>query len=80
MCNIGYSTFNVVFGIFLSVLGFRVMCAIYGRLIQHPGIQIGKIQVGNGNQGSQVCHNGNFTGTFLCFLHGDIPVLPISGI
>ena len=53
-CNVGHSTFNVVFGISLSVLGFRAMCAIYGRPIQHPGIQIGKIQVGNGNQGSQI--------------------------
>ena len=51
VCNVG--AFNVQ-RIFLSVLGFRVVCAIYGRQIQHPGIQIGKIQVGRGNQGSQV--------------------------
>ena len=51
LCNVGHSTVSVIFGIFLSVLGFKIQCAIYGRRIQHPGIQIGKIQVGNGNQG-----------------------------
>ena len=53
LCNCNVGAFNVQ-RIFLSVLGFRVVCAIYGRQIQHPGIQIGKIQVGRGNQGSQV--------------------------
>ena len=53
MCNIGHSTFSIIFGIFLSVLGFKIQCAIYGRRIHHPGIQIGKTQVGNGNQGCQ---------------------------
>ena len=52
-CNVERSTFSVIFGISLSVLGFKIHCAIYGRRIHHPGIQIGKTQVGNGNQGSQ---------------------------
>ena len=76
VCNIG--AFNVQ-RIFLSILGFRVMCAIYGRQIQHPEFRLARSKYVEVTRGARFDCSGNFTGTFLCFLYGDIPVEPICG-
>ena len=80
VCNVGRSTFSVIFGISLSVLGFKVLCAIYGRRIHHPGAQLARPKLVLVTRGVRFSRNGNFTGTFLCFLHGNSPVIPTSGI
>ena len=64
----------------LSVLGFRVLCAIYGRRIHHPGAQLARPKLVLVTRGVRFSHYSNFTGTFLCFLHGNGPVIPTSGI
>ena len=79
MCNVERSTFSVIFGISLSVLGFKVQCAIYGRRIHHPGAQLARPKLVMVTRGVRFSHNGNFTGTFLCFLHGNVPVMPTNG-
>ena len=64
----------------LSVLGFKVLCAIYGRRIHHPGAQLARPKLVLVTRGVRFSHNGNFSGTFLCFLHGNSSVIPTSGI
>ena len=63
----------------LSVLGFKVSCAIYGRRIHHPGAQLARPKLVMVTRGVRFSRSGNFTGTFLCYLHGDGPVIPTSG-
>ena len=63
----------------LSVLGFKVPCAIYGRRIHHPGIQLARPKLVMVTRGARSSRCGNFTGTFLCYLHGDGPAIPTSG-
>ena len=64
---------------FLSVLGFKVLCAIYGRRIHHPGAQLARPKLVMVTRGVRFSHSGNFTGTFLCYLHGNVPAIPTSG-
>ena len=62
----------------LSVLGFKVQCAIYGRWVHHPEAQLARLELVMVTRGVRFGHSGNFTGTFLCFLHGIGPVKPTS--
>ena len=64
---------------FISILGFRVVCATCGRQVQHPEFTLARSKQVMVTRGVRFDHNGNFTGIFLCILHGFVPGKPISG-
>ena len=63
----------------LSVLRFKVLCAIYGRRIHHPEVRLARPKLVLVTRGVKFSRSGNFPGTFLCFLHGNVPVKPTRG-
>ena len=64
---------------FISILGFRVVCATYGRQVQCPEFRLARSKQVVVNRGVRFSRNGNFTGIFLCILHGFVPGKPTDG-
>ena len=77
VCNA--ETLRLALSSFLSVLGFKVLCAICGRWIQHPGAHLARLTLVMVTRGVRFSHSGIFQGIFLCILHGFVPAKPISG-
>ena len=64
---------------FISILVFRVMCATCGRQVQCPEFILARSKQVMVTGGVRFSRNANFTGIFLCILHGFIPGKPTSG-
>ena len=65
---------------FISILGFRVVCATCGRQVQRPEFILARSKQVMVTRGVRFGRNGHFTGIFLCILHGFVPGKPTSGL